>query len=179
MKIRNWLAGAFIAGLIAVAANAQIVSQVINSVAVGGITGLGTSVATALGINVGSAGAVLVKGTSVCADLSNGATGCAVAISNPTASTSGNLSSCGGSPNLTSVTELRVGTVRISSGLITTGSAAIACTLTFAVAFSVNPMCLVASQAGVGPPSVGTTGSLALTTASASTNYNYTCVGTP
>jgi len=44
-----------------------------------GVSGLGTSVATALAVNVGSAGAVLVKGTSVCADLSNGATGCSTA----------------------------------------------------------------------------------------------------
>ncbi len=43
------------------------------------VTGLGTSVATALGVSVGSAGAILVKGTSVCADLSNGATGCSTA----------------------------------------------------------------------------------------------------
>lgn len=40
----------------------QIASQVVNSVAVGSITGLGTGVATALGINVGSAGAPVVNG---------------------------------------------------------------------------------------------------------------------
>lgn len=40
------------------------------------ITSLGTSVATALGINVGTTGSVLVKGTSVCADLSNATGAC-------------------------------------------------------------------------------------------------------
>jgi hypothetical protein len=45
---RYWLAGTLVAGCLAVAANAQIVSQVVNTVAVGGITGLGTGVATFL-----------------------------------------------------------------------------------------------------------------------------------
>lgn len=56
IRPRYWLAGALIAGCLAVSANAQFVSQVVNSVAVGGITGLGANVATALGIAVGSAG---------------------------------------------------------------------------------------------------------------------------
>jgi hypothetical protein len=43
---RYWLAGALTACCLAIAANAQIVNQVVNSVAVGGITGLGTGVAT-------------------------------------------------------------------------------------------------------------------------------------
>lgn len=39
----------------------------------------GTGVMAAIGTNVGSSGALLVKGTSVCADLSNAGTGCSTA----------------------------------------------------------------------------------------------------
>lgn len=42
----------------------------------------GTSVMTALGVNIGTAGAVLVKGTSVCADLASSGTGCTATIAN-------------------------------------------------------------------------------------------------
>lgn len=69
----------------------QFASQVVNSVAVGGITGLGTGVATALGINVGTTGAVLVKGTSVCADLSGSAASCSTDTTNAANITSGSL----------------------------------------------------------------------------------------
>ncbi len=56
------------------------VSSATVTPAVGSVTGLGTGVATALGVNIGTAGGALVKGTSVCADLSNGTTNCSAAV---------------------------------------------------------------------------------------------------
>lgn len=53
---------------------AQIASQVVNSVLVGNITGLGTGVATALGINIGSAGAPVVNGGALGTPSSGAAT---------------------------------------------------------------------------------------------------------
>lgn len=75
---RYWLAGTLIAGCLALAANAAVVNQVVNTVAVGGITGLGTGVATALAVNTGSAGApVLFNGA--------GGTPSSVTLTNATA----------------------------------------------------------------------------------------------
>lgn len=91
MNAHRLFLAAFLAVAVASPAFTQFASQVVNTVAVGGITGLGTGVATALGINVGTSGAVLVKGTSVCADLSNAAASCATDTTNASNISSGTL----------------------------------------------------------------------------------------
>lgn len=65
---------------------AGLTAGVASAVAVGGITGLGTNVATALAVNVGSAGAPVVNGG---------------ALGTPS---SGTLTNCDGSPTLTAPT---------------------------------------------------------------------------
>lgn len=56
---RYWLAGALVACCLAISANAQFVTNVVNTVAVSGITGLGTGIATLLGATpLGSGGLV-------------------------------------------------------------------------------------------------------------------------
>lgn len=76
-------------------ANAQNISQVVNTVAVGGITGLGTGVATALGINVGSAGAVVTNGGALgtpASGVATNLTGTASGLTAGNVTTNANLS---------------------------------------------------------------------------------------
>lgn len=85
---RYWLAGTLVAGCLAVSVNAQVVSQVVNTVAVGNITGLGANVAAMFGIAVGSAGGPVTNGGA----LGTPSSGTATNLSGTAASlTSGNV----------------------------------------------------------------------------------------
>lgn len=86
--------------------------------------------------------------------------------------TSGNISSCGTSPAITAASSDMAGT-------ITTGSGATACILTFGTATGTAPTCLVTARSGTAPVYAtsdnGTTATLALSTAAASSTYDYWC----
>lgn len=82
----------------------------------------------------------------------------------------GSLSTCGTSPALSSQSNDIKGT-------ITTGSAATACTYTFATARSAAPTCIVTARSGTQPVYDTTTSTLILSTAAASAVYDYFCTG--
>jgi len=127
--------------------------------------------------------------TVACADLSNGATGCSTA----TGVTAGTIplvvavngiqtvSACTGTgANITSSRDYTIGPIRISSGVVTTGSTATTCTVNFATSsFSAVPSCTVSAQAGAHPNISVLSGALTLVTTSGTNNYDFICVGSP
>lgn len=210
MRARHWIAGTLVALALAGGANAQRVSQVVNSIVATTCTNqfvrsvAATGAATCATVNFASDGTGIVPAANggagtvngalagngsgavsqaACASLSNGATGCSTAVTNPTASTSANLSAgCGTSPALSSVKELVVGTVRVSSGVISTGNPGpTSCVLTFATAFGANQICTVSARtASANYTSYSVVAaSLTVVTTSALASYDYVCVGAP
>ena len=87
-----------------------------------------------------------------------------------TPQSSAGLSGCGSSPAITG---------NDLAGTITTGSGATSCTLNLSYANSNAPTCLVTSRSGMQPAYTttdnGTAATLQLTTAAASTKYDYFC----
>lgn len=70
----KYLAGGIVGAVITLSASAYALQ--VN----GNFPNFGTGVLTALGINIGTSGAVLVKGTSVCGDLASSGAGCTAAL---------------------------------------------------------------------------------------------------
>ena len=86
------------------------------------------------------------------------------------ADTTSNLSSCGTGPTIIAqASDIR--------GTFTTGTAATACTLTFATARSAAPTCIVTARSGTAPAYTTSTTALTLSTAAASATYDYFCTG--
>ena len=86
------------------------------------------------------------------------------------ADTTSNLSSCGTTPTIIAqASDIR--------GTFTTGTAATACTLTFATARSAAPTCIVTARSGTAPAYTTSTTALTLSTAAASATYDYFCTG--
>jgi hypothetical protein len=93
-NLRTVLVAAGVSIAIAVLPVRATVDQVVNTVAVGGITGLGTGVATALGIAIGSAGGPVTNGGALGTPSSGTATnlsGTAASLTAGTVTTNANL----------------------------------------------------------------------------------------
>lgn len=106
-------------------AHSQFVTQVANSVAVGGIAGLGTGVATALGLAVGSAGAPVTNGgalgtpsSGVATNLTGTASGLTAGNVTTNANLTGDVTSSGNATTLAagSASNLNSGTLAAARG---------------------------------------------------------------
>lgn len=135
---------------------------------------IGTSVGSTT-LTTGSSNILI--GTSSSVDTYTAGTGSELNIQNVirggmASRTSSNLSSCGTSPSIS-------GTASDLGGTITTGSSATACTLTLGQSTGTAPTCIVVARSGTQPTYTtadnGTTATLQLTSAAASSTYDYWC----
>lgn len=137
------------------------------------ISGLGTGVATALGNAVDGSGGVL---TYALLSTANTWTQSQTAPNWLTSAAAPTQSSCGGSPSIDAGSNA-------NSGKFTIGSAATACTLTFAVAYPTNAYCTVtpmAAPSAIGNvPYISAQSKTAFTVSggTASASYTYSCGG--